>query len=170
MPTATRRRRPIHTGLTVEASSPWGYAGSQPSPLALTALEKRSPLWARVAPCLYLLASAAAVRAVIVNNSDAGLAGVLVVMGFVSVFAIPAVFDTRRTQISVTDVGVIIDGAIEKVDDARLERAPRGGAVLHLVMRDGRTRSFIVESYKDAQRLVAALPPASAPAGMFAAA
>ena len=140
-----------------------------PSEIRLEVEEKRCPLWALAAPGLYLLACLAAIRSVLVDRSDAGVAGILLAIGLVPAFAIPAVFTTRRTSLVTTVDGLLIDGRIEKVDDARIVHAERGSAVLHLVMRSGQTRSFIAPSYKDAQRLVAMLPPVSAPAGALAA-
>lgn len=139
-----------------------------PSEIRLEVSEKRAPLWALAAPGAYLLASALAVRAVLVAGAEVGVAGILLAVGLLPAFAIPAIFTTRRARILLTENGLTIDGALEKVDDARLERAERGSAVLHLVLRSGKTRSFVAPSYKDAQRLVAMLPPVSAPAGALA--
>ena len=140
-----------------------------PSELRLEVQEKRCPVWALAAPGLYLLACLAAVRAVLVDGSDVGVAGLLLAAGLVPAFAIPAVFTTRRARLEMTDDGLAIDGRLVKVDDARVQHAERGTALLHLVMRSGQTRSFIAPSYKEAQRFVAALPPVSAPAGALAA-
>jgi hypothetical protein len=138
--------------------------------VSLVAQEKRCPFWALAAPGLYLLAALAAVRAVLVDRADVGVAGILLAVGLVPAFAIPAVFTSRRASLAMSAEGhLTINGRMEKVDDTRLERADRGSAVLHLVMRSGATRSFIVASYKDAQRLVAMLPPVSAPAGALVA-
>ena len=142
---------------------------SMPSEIRLEVHEKRAPLWALAAPGIYLFAGALAVRAVLFDGAEVGIAGLLLAVGLLPAFAIPAVFTTRRARIAMTDDGLRIDGAIEKVDDARLERAERGAAVLHLVMRNGRTRSFMAPSYKDAQQLIAFLPPVSAPAGALVA-
>lgn len=139
-----------------------------PSEIRLEVQEKRCPAWALAAPGLYLIASLAAIRAVIVDRLDVGIAGPLLAVGLVTAFALPAVFCTRRARLAVTDEGLAIDGALETINDARVERGERGSAVLHLVMRSGRTRSFIASSYKDAQRLAATLPPVSAPAGALA--
>ncbi len=130
--------------------------------------EKRAPFWAMAAPGAYLFACALAVRSVLFDHSDAGVAGVVLAVGLLPAFAMPAIFTTRRARIVMTEDGVAIDGTIEKIDDARLQHAERGTAVLHLVLRDGRTRTFLAPSYKDAQRLVALLPPVSAPAGALA--
>lgn len=136
-----------------------------PSEIRLEVQEKRCPLWSLSAPGLYLLAALAAMRAVVVDRVDLGVAGILLAVGLLPAFAIPAVFTTRRARLAMTDDGLTIDGRIEKIDDARIERADRGSALLHLVLRNGQTRSFIAPSYKDAQRLIAFLPPVSAPAG-----
>lgn len=135
--------------------------------LALDVHEERCPAWALVAPVLYLLACVAAIRAVLVDGSEVGVAALLLAAGLVPAFAIPAVFDTRRARLAMAGDTVSIDGVAVKVDDARLERAERGSAVLHLTVRSGRTRSFIAP-YQEAQRLVAALPPVSAPEGALA--
>lgn len=140
-----------------------------PSEIRLELQEKRCPVWALAAPALYLLACLAAVRAVLVDRSDVGVAGLLLAAGLVPAFAIPAVFTTRRACLAMTDDGLAIDGRLVKIDDARLQHAERGSALLHLVLRSGRTRTFVAPSYKDAQRLVAMLPPVSAPAGALAA-
>ncbi len=140
-----------------------------PTEIRLEVHEKRCPLWALGAPGAYLLACLAAVRAVLVDRSDVGIAGILLAAGLVPAFAIPAVFTTRRVRLVLTDEGFAIDGRLEKVDDARIEHAARGTALLHLVMRSGQTRSFVAPSYKEAQRLIATLPPVSAPAGALAA-
>ncbi len=140
-----------------------------PSEISLEVEEKRSPVWALAAPGLYVLACLAAVRAAAIDHADLGVAGILLAAGLFPAFAIPAVFASRRARLLMTDSGLAIDGRFEKIDDARLERAERGTALVHLVLRSGTTRSFIAPSYKDAQRLVAMLPPVSAPAGALAA-
>lgn len=131
--------------------------------------EKRCPLWALATPGLYLLACAAAIRAVIVDRADVGVSGLLLAIGLLPAFAIPAVFTTRRSRLVLMNEGLAIDGRLEKVEDARIERAAKGTAVLHVVMRSGQTRTFIAPSYKDAQKLIAMLPPVSAPADALAA-
>jgi hypothetical protein len=140
-----------------------------PSEIRLEVREKRCPLWALAAPGLYLAMCLVAIRAVFVDRVEVGVAGILLAVGLVPAFAIPAVFCTRRTRLEMTNEGLTIDGVLEKVDDARIERAERGSGVLHLVMRNGQTRSFIAPSYKEAQQLMTMLPPVSAPAGALAA-
>lgn len=135
---------------------------------ALDVEEKRCPAWALAAPVLYLLACFAAVRAVLVDGSEVGVSAIVLAVGLLPAFAIPAIFNTRRARLVMGEDALFIDGVVVKVDDARLERAERGSAVLHLTLRGGRTRSFVARSYQDAQRLVAALPPVSAPAGALA--
>gem|GEM_PF-1804926 len=135
---------------------------------ALDVQEKRCPAWALAAPVLYLLACFAAIRAVVVDGSEVGVSALILAAGLVPAFAIPAVFDRRRARLELGDDALLIDGVAVRVVDARLERAERGTAVLHLMLRDGRTRSFVAPSYQEAQRLVATLPPVSAPAGALA--
>lgn len=150
-------------------SAPWGPRERSSRLLSVTAREKRAPLWALAAPGLYLAACLAALRAVLVDRSDVGVAGILLAVGLAPAFVIPAVFDTRSARLMMSDGGLAIDGVLQRVEEARVERGGRGTAVLHLVTRGGRARSFIVESYQDAERLVAMLPPVSAPAGALAA-
>jgi hypothetical protein len=138
------------------------------SVLRLSASEQRAPLWALAAPALYLLACAAAIRAVLVDGADVGVSGLLLALGLVPAFAIPAVFGTRRARLALADEGLLVDGQLVKIDEARVERAERGSALLRLVLRNGDRRTFAIDSYADAQRLVAFLPPASAPAGALA--
>lgn len=145
-----------------------------PSAPPIVAREKKTPLWAVLAPVLYLLACGLAARAVFENHDDAaGVPGLLAAVGLFPAFVIPVVFCTCKVRLAVVDDGLSIRGLfgaqITKVDDARLEHAPRGSGVLHVTVRSGETRSFIVESYADGQALVAALPPVSAPAGALAA-
>lgn len=135
----------------------------------LEAKEKQCPLWAYAAPAVYLFACALAVRSVLVGNCEAGMAGLLAAVGLLPAFAIPAVFTTRRAKIEISREGVIVDGRVVKVDDARLEHGGKGTGVLHLTMRSGDVRTFLVDSYKDGERAVALLPPVSAPADALAA-
>ena len=140
---------------------------------ALAAKEKRTPVWAVLAPVLYLLACGLAAREVFQSHDDAGVAGLLAAVGLFPAFVIPAVFSTCKVRLSVVEGGLAIAGLfgtrVEKVDDARLEHADRGSALLHIVVRSGETRTFVVESHKEAQALIAHLPPVSAPAGALAA-
>jgi hypothetical protein len=141
--------------------------------MSVAAREKRTPTWAVLAPVIYLLACGLAARAVFQNHDDAGVPGLLAAVGLFPAFVIPAVFSTCKVKLSVTSGGLAITGLfgtrIEKVDDARLEHAPRGGGLLHVVVRSGDTKTFAVDSYAAAQALVAKLPPVSAPAGALAA-
>jgi hypothetical protein len=134
------------------------------SDFCLSAREKRPPLWALSAPALYLAAAIAAVVQVLRDHSDAGILGTLVAVGLAPAFVLPAVFSTRAVRLAITGDGITIEGRIEKVDDARVETGERGSALLHLTMRSGKTRSFIVASAKEAHRFAAFLPPVSAPA------
>jgi len=137
---------------------------------SFVAKEDRCPLWARLAPVLYLIACAACVRAVLLDPSaDIGVYGMLVAVGLVPAFVLPGVFSTSNTRLAATPDGLAIDGSLVKIDDIRLEPAARGQARLFVQPRFGRKRSFLVSSAKDARALVAALPPASLPAGALVA-
>jgi hypothetical protein len=132
--------------------------------------EEKSPTWALAAPALYLFACALAVRSVVMDRSiDIGITGLLVAVGLVPAFALPAIFSCRCTRLSASSEGLLVNGSVVKVNDARITRAARGAARLVVETRAGDTRAFIVSSYKDAQRLMALLPPVSAPAGALAA-
>jgi hypothetical protein len=138
--------------------------------LVLRVREERPPLWAVLAPALYLLACAACVRAVLMDRSiDIGIAGLLVAVGLAPAFAVPAVFSTRSVRIAASSEGLLVDGRLVKLNDVRIARADRGTAKLHVETRSGDARTFIVASYKDAQHIMAMLPPVSAPAGALAA-
>lgn len=139
------------------------------SALRLDVHEKRPPFWAYAVPPAYLFACALAVRAVLTDYAEVGVSGLLLAAGLLPAFAVPAIFTTRRARIALSDAGLTIDGAIEKIDDARIEHAERGTAVLHLTMRDGKTRTFLSPSYDEAKKLIALLPPVSAPAGALVA-
>lgn len=127
------------------------------------AREKRCPLWALAAPGVYLLAALLAVRSVLVDRIDVGVAGILLAAGLLPAFVIPAIFATRSATLRMSDDGLSIDGRLVKVDDAKLDRAERGSGTLRLSMRGGQTRTFLVPSYKEALQLLAMLPPVSAP-------
>jgi hypothetical protein len=141
--------------------------------MPLVARENRTPTWAVLAPVLYLLACGLAARAVFQHNDDAGVPGLLAAVGLFPAFVIPAVFSTCKVKLELIEGGLAIRGLlatrIEKVDDVRLEHAPRGEALLHVTFRSGEEKTFLCESYSDAQALVAKLPPVSAPAGALAA-
>lgn len=141
--------------------------------MSLAAREKRTPTWAVLAPVVYLLACGLAARAVFNTHDDAGVPGLLAAVGLFPAFVIPAVFSTCKVKLSAVDDGIAIRGLfgtrIEKVDDVRLEHAPRGEALLHATLRSGDTKTFLCASYSEAQMLVAKLPPVSAPAGALAA-
>ena len=131
--------------------------------------EEKPPTWAMMAPVLYLLACAACVRAVVLDRSiDIGIAGLLVAVGLVPAFVLPAIFSTRATEIAAADEGLVVGGTLIKINDVRIARAERGMARLFVDTRDGETRTFIVASYKEAQKLMSLLPPVSAPAGLLA--
>lgn len=127
--------------------------------------ETKPPTWAMLAPALYLMACAFAIRSVAMDRSiDIGIAGLFVAIGLAPAFAIPAIFATRGTKLSATTEGFLVDGRLLKINEAKLARAERGSALLSIDMRNGETRTFLVASYKDASRLVSMLPPVSAPA------
>jgi hypothetical protein len=138
--------------------------------LVLQVREEKPPIWATLAPVLYLLACAGCVRAVAMDRSiDIGISGLLVAVGLVPAFVLPAIFCTRTTRLEASPEGLLVDGRLVKLDDARVARADRGAARLHVETREGSTRTFVVRSYKEAQLLMARLPPISAPAGALAA-
>ena len=136
----------------------------------LEAREEKPPIWAVLAPALYLLACAGCVRAVAMDRSiDIGISGLLVAVGLAPAFALPAVFSTRTTRLGVHEGGLLVDGRLVKLDDVRIVRADRGSARLFVETRDGQKRTFVLQSYADAQKLMAQLPPVSAPAGALVA-
>ncbi|HVH47358.1 MAG TPA: hypothetical protein VM925_33715 [Labilithrix sp.] len=132
--------------------------------MGLQVREKCCPLWARAAPLVYLALCLAAIRAVVLERSDVSIAGILICVGLVAVFVVPAVFTTRRARLAMTSDGLAIDGRLERIEDVRIERGARGAGLLHLVLRSGETRSFIVPAYDEAQQLVATLPAVNSPA------
>ncbi|MBX3185677.1 MAG: hypothetical protein KF819_01625 [Labilithrix sp.] len=138
--------------------------------VALDVREEKPPLWAIVAPALYLLACALCIRAVLMDRSiDVGIPGLFVAVGLAPAFAVPAVFSSRRARLEATSEGLLVDGALMKFDEIRVERVDRGGARIRVETRTGGARTFVAPAYKDAQRLAAMLPPVSAPAGALAA-
>ncbi len=137
--------------------------------VVLRVREEKAPTWAMMAPLLYLFACAAAVRACVLDRSmDIGIAGLLVAVGLVPAFVLPAIFSTRGLKIAASDEGLLVDGRLVKLDSVRIARAERGTARLSVDTRNGETRTFIVASYKDAAKLMSLLPPVSAPAGLLA--
>lgn len=138
--------------------------------VVLKVREEKAPAWAMIAPALYLFACALAVRSVLMDRSiDIGITGLLVAVGLAPAFAIPAIFSSRSTRLSGSNEGLLVNGSLVKLDDVRILRADRGSARIVIATRAGDTRSFLVPSYKDAQHLMALLPPVSAPAGALAA-
>jgi hypothetical protein len=132
--------------------------------------EEKAPTWAMMAPLLYLFACAACVRACVLDRSiDIGIAGLLVAVGLAPAFVLPAIFSTRGTTIAAGDEGLLVGGRLVKIDSVRIAHAERGTARLSVETRNGETRTFIVASYKDAQKLMSLLPPVSAPAGLLVA-
>jgi len=137
--------------------------------VVLRVREEKAPTWAMMAPLLYLFACAACVRACLLDRSmDIGIAGLLVAVGLAPAFVLPAIFSTRGTEIAADDEGLLVGGRLVKIDAVRIARAERGMARLSVDTRNGETRTFIVASYKDAQKLMSLLPPVSAPAGLLA--
>jgi hypothetical protein len=131
--------------------------------------EEKAPTWAMMAPLLYLFACAACVRACVLDRSiDVGIAGLLVAVGLAPAFVLPAIFSTRGTTLAASEDGLVVGGRLLKIDAVRIAHAERGTARLSVDMRNDETRTFIVASYKDAQKLMSLLPPASAPAGLLA--
>ena len=138
--------------------------------VVLRVREEKAPIWAVLAPAIYLLACAGCIRAVAMDSSiEIGLNGLLVAVGLAPAFAMPAIFSTRRSRISASPQGIVIDGDVVKINGVRIARGERGAALLMVETRSGATRTFVVPSYKDAQHLMAQLPPVSSPAGALAA-
>ena len=138
--------------------------------LVLQVREEKPPSWAVLAPALYLLACAGCIRSVAMDRSiDIGISGLLVAIGLAPAFAVPAIFCTRTTRLEASRDGLLVDGRLVKINDVRIERAERGTARLHVETRTGSKRTFVVRSYRDAQLVMAQLPPVSAPAGALAA-
>jgi hypothetical protein len=130
----------------------------------LAAKEARCPLWAYLAPAVYLACCALCIRAIALDPSaDVGIYGMLVAIGLVPAFVVPGVFSTRSVKLSVSSDGLLVDGRLVPTDDVRLAFAERGSAHVHVEERGGKKRSFLVASYKEAQALVRELPPSSAP-------
>lgn len=137
--------------------------------VVLEVRENKAPLWAMLAPLAYLLACAGCIRSVLMDSSiDIGIWGLLVAVGFAPAFALPAIFSTRSSRIAASPEGLVVDGDLVKINGVRIERAERGAAKLHVETRSGSIRTFVIPSYKDAQHLMAMLPPVSAPAGLLA--
>jgi hypothetical protein len=132
--------------------------------------EEKPPLWAMLAPPLYLFACALCVRAFAMDHSmDIGIAGLLVAVGLAPAFSLPAIFSTRSVKLRATSEGLLVDGRLVKINGVQIARADRGTARLVVETRDGATRTFIAARYRDAQHLMANLPPVSAPNGLLAA-
>jgi hypothetical protein len=139
-------------------------------PTLVVAREARSPVWAVLAPLFYLFACALSVRAISLDPSaDIGVPGLLLAVGLVPAFVIPGVFTTRKVLIAACEDGLLVDGRAIKLNDARVQLADRGAAMLHVETRNGESRTFLFTSSKDAQHLAAGLPPISAPAGALVA-
>ncbi len=132
--------------------------------VVLEVREEKAPLWAVLAPLAYLLACAGCIRSVVMDSSiDLGISGVLVAVGFVPAFALPAIFATRSTRISASVDGLLVDGDLVKTNSARITRTDRGAARLQIELRSNATRTFLIPSHAAAQSLLSQLPPASLP-------
>jgi len=132
--------------------------------------EEKPPLWAMLAPPLYLFACALCVRAFAMDhNMDIGIAGLLVAVGLAPAFSLPAIFSTRGVRLAAAGEGLLVDGRLVKINNVQIARAERGTGRLIVETRDGATRTFIASRYSDAQQLMAELPPVSAPNCLLAA-
>lgn len=133
------------------------------------AREDRSPLWALLAPALYLAACALSVRALMLDPSaEIGVPGLLLAVGLVPAFVVPAVFSARSVKIAAAEEGLLVDGRILKILGARVAQGPRGSGLLHVELRTGEQRIYRTRSVDDARTLAGRLPPISAPAGALA--
>src|SRR5689334_8631368 len=104
---------------------------SMDSAFVLEVRETKPPTWAVLAPALYLMACALAIRSVAMDRSiDIGIAGLFVAIGLAPAFAIPAIFSTRGARLSACAEGLLVDGRLFKINDARLTRADRGSGRL----------------------------------------
>src|ERR1700761_705358 len=93
----------------------------------LAVREEKPPIWAVLSPALYLLACAGCVRSVLMDRSmDIGITGLLVAVGLVPAFVLPAIFCTRRTRLGAHSEGLVIDGRIVKINDVRIAPAALG--------------------------------------------
>jgi hypothetical protein len=138
--------------------------------LVVQTREERPPLWAVLAPPLYLFACALCVRAFAMDRSmDIGIAGLLVAVGLAPAFSLPAIFSTRGVRLGASNEGLLVDGRLVKINNVQIARADRGAARLIVETRDGATRTFIAPRFKEAQLLMSRLPPISAPTGLLAA-
>ena len=73
--------------------------------------EQRPPVWATLAPALYLFACALAFgRSLMDRSIDIGIAGLLVAVGLVPAFVIPAIFSSRGTRLKASNEGLVVDG------------------------------------------------------------
>src|SRR4051812_47318570 len=114
-------------------------------PVALRVREEKPPTWAMMAPLLYLMACAAAVRSCLLDRSmDIGITGLLVAVGLAPAFVIPAIFSSRSAKLAASNEGLLIDGRLVKINDVRIARADRGTARLHVEARNGETRTFVI--------------------------
>lgn len=130
---------------------------------AFVAREETPPLLALVAPALYLAACAGAVWAKTIDPSaDVGVQGLLIAVGLVPAFVVPAVFSSRSVLVAVTGEGLLVDGRAIEADDVRVQHGDRGSARVHVETRGGRRRTFVFASAKDAEQLASQLAPISA--------
>jgi hypothetical protein len=141
----------------MDATSP------SPASVPVAAREDRPPVLAILAPLFYVAACAgAALWAKSVDPSaDVGVQGLLIAVGLVPAFVIPAIFGTRSVLVAVASDCLVVDGRAIAAEDVRLQHGARGTARIH-VDADGETRTFHFASAKDAERLASQLPPISA--------
>ena len=132
--------------------------------LSLTAREEKAPIWAALVPVLYLAGCAGAVGKVTHEvGSDFGIAGLLLAVGLIPAFVVPVIFASRKVTLSIATGSFRIDGRVVKIADARLANDTRGTGRLQIDLASGCKRTFVLESYRDAQQFVSQLPAPSAP-------
>lgn len=130
-------------------------APPMPAVRVVDARERRAPLWAVLAPVLYLLACGLAARALFHDQGEGGVPSLLAAIGLLPAFVVPIVFTSCRVRLGVCPRGLVVDGRDVPIDDLRLEHGERGGALLHASTRDGQVRTFVVADYREAVALVA---------------
>ena len=128
----------------------------------VVAREEKPPVLALVAPALYLLACAGALWGIFRDPSgDYGVQGLLLCVGLVPAFVVPAVFSFRSVAVGVIGDKLLVDGRALAPEDVRVQHGDRGSARVHVETASG-TRTFHFASAKDAERIVGQLPPISA--------
>ena len=137
--------------------------------MTVQATEDRAPTWALAAPFVYLAACAAALRySALDPSAGVGVPGMLLALGLVPAFVLPAIFGSRAVRLDVTEHGFVVDGRTFKVDEARVTFLARGQGTLNVTLRGGGRRAFVLDLAL-AHEIVASLPPVSAPAGALTA-